>query len=523
MPDCVVSRPKFWPKAILVGAIGAGFACAAWAQYPQPSMRMVSQTPVAAASPAVSAEELRDIAVDAYLYAYPMVLMEATRRASTQVQNSLAGRAPMNQFGHRTTFPEPGATDVGWPSADMLYSSLWYDVSQRPLVIRVPAAGNRYYTLSLLDMWSDEYAARGTRVMGNGEQTFMIVGPHWQGNVPFGTDVVRSPTGVGWLLARIQTGGPAEYGVVNQFQASLTATPAATPVAPPTTATPYRRGAAKPATWPHQFAPGTGHELSGSVPSMTTRSYVTWDTQGSPGQQVASMSPATFFTLFAELLRANPPHDNDNAILHRMQRIGLAGPQPFSYDRLDPVVKQALDDARPMAGRRISDAVSRLGTPMNGWNSVLTGIGTYGTDYLRRAAIAYAGLGATTPEEALYPVTAVDEKGRRLRSNDDYILHFDKGQLPPVNAFWSLTLYNDANGLAPNGAGRYTVRSTDPLKYNADGSLDIYISRDNPGDNRASNWLPTPSQGNFSLSMRLYWPQDLALDGAWAPPPVERD
>lgn len=522
MPYRVASRSKHWSKTLIAVALSAGFACAAWAQSPQPSMRLVSQTPMPAASAAVSAQELEEIAVDAYLYAYPMVLMEATRRASTQVQNSLAGRAPMNQFGHRTAFPEPGATDVGWPSVDMLYSSLWYDVSQQPLLIRVPASGGRYYALSLLDMWSDQFASRGTRVTGNGEQAFMIVGPNWRGNAPFGTDVVRSPTGSGWLIARIQTGGPAEYGAVNQFQASMTATPVATAAPAPAPMAPPRRGAAKPSSWP-QHVPGTGHALTGSVPSMTSTSYVTWEPQGSAGQQVASMSPATFFTLFAELLRTNPPHANDNDILYRMQRIGLAGPQPFSYDRLDPVVRQALEDARTVAGRRIADTVTRLGTPLNGWNTVLSGIGTYGTDYIRRAAIAYAGLGATTPAEALYPVTAVDDDGRRLRSDKDYILHFDKGQLPPVNASWSLTLYDETNNLAPNRVGRYAVRSTDPLKYNADGSLDIYISQDDPGSGKTANWLPSPNQGLFSLNMRLYWPKDLAQDGEWAPPPVERD
>lgn len=524
MPDRIPARHRPWSTTLLAGALSAGFACAAWAQSPQPSMRLVSQTPVAAASAPVSAEELRDIAIDAYLYAYPMVLMEATRRASTQVQSALAGRAPMNQFGHRTAFPQPGASDVAWPSADMLYSSLWYDVSNQPLLIRVPASGGRYYALSLLDMWSDEFASRGTRVTGDAEQSFLLVGPHWQGHAPVGAEVVRSPTGTGWLIARIQTGGPAEYGAVNQFQAGMTATPIMMPAPVPTPVTPQRRGAAKPSAWPQPYAStGDTQTVTGMpTPSFTSTSYVNWDPQGSPGEQVATMPPATFFTLFAELLRTNPPHQNDNAILTRMQRIGLIGPQ-FSYDRLDPVVKQALEDARPLAGRRIADSVTRLGTPTNGWNTVLSGIGTYGTDYARRAAVAYAGLGATTPEEALYPVTAIDEKGELLRGDKDYKLRFDKAQLPPVNASWSLTLYNSANGLQPNDAGRYTIRSTDPLKYNADGSLDIYLSADEPKSEWAANWLPTPKAGNYTLNMRLYWPKDLALDGAWAPPPVLRD
>ncbi|HYG45856.1 MAG TPA: DUF1214 domain-containing protein, partial [Bordetella sp.] len=156
-------------------------------------------------------------------------------------------------------------------------------------------------------------------------------------------------------------------------------------------------------------------------------------------------------------------------------------------------------------------------------NTVLTGIGTYGTDYTRRAAIAYAGLGATTPHDALYPVTTVDDDGDALRSDEEYVLHFDKGQLPPANAAWSLILYNADRNLAPNRIGRYALRSTDPLQYNADGSLDIYIQRDDPGPRKAANWLPAPDRGNFMLNMRLYWPRDIALDGNWAPPPVRED
>jgi hypothetical protein len=168
--------------------------------------------------------------------------------------------------------------------------------------------------------------------------------------------------------------------------------------------------------------------------------------------------------------------------------------------------------------------VSRLGTPLNGWNTVLSGIGTYGTDYGRRAAIAYAGLGAPTPEDVLYPVTGSDSKGRMLDSSEDYVLHFDKGQLPPANAFWSLHVYNGQYGFADNPANRYVLRSTDGLKYNADGSLDIYIQRRDPGERKRPNWLATPSADEpFLLSMRLYWPQDTALDGQWAPPPVKED
>ena len=193
---------------------------------------------------------------------------------------------------------------------------------------------------------------------------------------------------------------------------------------------------------------------------------------GTPSEQAAALDAASFFALFFDTLRNNPPHANDGPMLDRMRRIGLDDRRPFNFGRLSPEVQQALADAQPLAGRRIADGVTRLGTPLNGWNTVLSGIGTYGTDYTRRASIAYAGLGAPTPEDVLYPVTVADSKGRTLNSDEDYVLHFEKGQLPPANAFWSLHVYNSQHGFAANPANRY-VRSTDGLKYNADGSLDV--------------------------------------------------
>jgi hypothetical protein len=287
-----------------------------------------------------------------------------------------------------------------------------------------------------------------------------------------------------------------------------------------TAATPPMRGRAPASAYP-QTGSGVGSAPIGSDLPMPTPVNLP---EGTPAEQAASMDAASFFTVFFDVLRNNPAHANDTPIIDRMRRIGLDSRQPFSYGRLSPAVQQALADAQPLAGRRIADGVSRLGTPINGWNTVLSGIGTYGTDYARRASIAYAGLGAPTPEDVLYPVTVSDSKGRALNSNEDYVLHFDKGQLPPANAFWSLQVYNDKHGFADNPANRYALRSTDQLKYNSDGSLDIYIQRRDPGEKKRSNWLSTPAtDGPFLLSMRLYWPQDTALDGLWAPPPVKED
>eukprot|EP00887_Chlorella_sp_A99_P004489 scaffold43.g4489.t1 len=236
------------------------------------------------------------------------------------------------------------------------------------------------------------------------------------------------------------------------------------------------------------------------------------------------MDAATYFTLFANLLRTNPPHANDYPILERMRRIGLGTPSfaSFAFNRLDPRVQQVLAEAAPEAGRRIADNVNRLGIVSNGWRMMLHGIGTYGADYPRRAAVAYLGLGASTPEDVIYPVTYSDAKGRSLEGSYKYVLHFDKAQLPPTNAYWSLVLYDAHQRFAQNDVNRYSLTSTDALKYNADGSLDIYIQRRSPSDDKVANWLPTPKDGGFVLNMRVYWPKALALDGLWAPPPVRR-
>jgi hypothetical protein len=487
------SHPGKWRLATLACAAGLSFAAAA--QSPTPTMRLISETPypaTAAAASAVSGQELHDIAVDAYVYAYPIVLMELTRRNATNVSSPMDGKAPMNQFGHKTAFPDARTPDARWPSTDTLYSSLWYDVSAEPLIVRVPDAGNRYTIFSLMDMWTDVYASRGTRTNGNRPQAFAVVGPYWRGTVPAGVDVVRSPTSTGWLLGYVQTGGVADYGNVNQFQAGLTTSP-------------YSQ-LGKP------FVLSGGGTVNPSV-----------NTQMPPAEQIVGMDAATFFGIFAGTMRNNPPHANDYPMLDRLRRIGLGTTRPLVFTQLDPAVQQALVQAGPEAGRRIADYVGQLGTGMNGWNTVSQGIGTYGTNYLRRAAIAYAGLGAGVPEDVMYPVTLVDSEGDRLVGKEDYVLHFDKGQLPPVNALWSVILYGETQTFVDNPANKYAISSTDQLKYNADGSLDIYIRHKAPSREKQSNWLPAPAEGPFMLNMRLYWPKSTALDGNWAPPPVVED
>lgn len=518
---------KTWSAVVLAGAFGLTAVYAAHAQ-PTPTLRLVSETPVAqgtgqpvqyAPVDALSGQELREIAVDAYVYAYPLVLQEVTRRIATSTTGD--GRAPVNQWGHTTAFPTHETPHAAWPSQDMLYSNLWFDVSREPLLVKLPDAGGRYYFAPLFDAWSDQFAVRGPRTTGGGEQTFAIVGPEWHGTLPGGVDIVRSPTATGWMSVRVQANGAQDIANVQQFQAGLSATPLSQSAAT------ARPGAPVPAGWSAQAPAGAANSAWSAPPAPPApqgSQQPVWDTKTPPAEQVARMDASTFFTLYAESARVNPPHPNDYPILDRLRRIGIDARGAVPFANLHPQVQQALIEAAPLAGERIREALLRAGTGYNGWRTVLRGIGTYGADYTQRAAIAYAGLGANTIEDAIYPIALLDEEGEFLSGEEDYVIHFRKEDLPPVNAFWSINLYGAHGGFVPNEAGRYAVSSRDPLVYNDDGSLDIYISHDEPrGERRRANWLPAPEEGPFTLNMRLYWPQADALDAKWWPPLVLRD
>jgi hypothetical protein len=396
----------------------------------------------------------------------------------------------MNQFDHRRAFPGANFTAVVRPNADTLYSILWFDVSSEPLVIDVPDSEGRYYLLQMMDMWSDTFDVPGTRTTGNEAQTLLLAGPDWQGEIPKGALLIRSPTPRGWIIGRAQTNGPADYAAVHRFQNGLKASPLSLvgkPYAPPKVA----------------LEPG-------------------WDVRTPPVVLVDRMSAADYFALFAELMKQNPPHANDYPMLHRMARIGLEPGKSFSMTSLPAELQQAVQNAVAPAQAIIKRGLLSGGTRQNGWRTNLTGIGTYGTDYRARASIAFAGLGANPIEDATYPIAQTDADGQPLSSDNRYVLHFSKEQLPPVRAFWSLTMYDQRQFFAANPINRHAIGDRDPLEFNADGSLDLYIQRTSPGADKEANWLPAPASGPFSMNLRLYWPEPAALNGTWSPPPIKK-
>lgn len=459
-------------KQVLFTVLCAGLSLFASSSYAQQS---------------VSGDEAREIARDAYVYAYPLVMMEVGREVATNVPAPVGLLAPTNQFAHARAFPDAKFTLVVRPNADTLYSSLIYDVSKEPLIITVPDSGGRYYLLPLVDFWTDVFAVVGKRTTGTGPITFAIVGPKWHGVLPAGVTAYRSPTAQGWIGGRTQTNGKADYEAVHQFQAGIKAVPLndyGKPYTPPA-------GVVN----PHQ-------DMS------------------APVNQVEKMDAATYFALFAKLMKENPPHQNDNPILDRMKRIGIEPGKDFSLSSAPPMIQEALNAARSEAQSQIKAAWQTAGVLHDGWRTNLTAIGTYGADYLHRAGVAYGAIGANVVEDAIYPTSFADSDGRPFDSSKRYVLHFDKDNIPPGRAFWSLTMYDSRQLFADNAIGRYAIGDRDHLKFNSDGSLDIYIQRESPGKALESNWLPAPAAGPFTMNLRLYWPELEAANGTWTPPGV---
>jgi hypothetical protein len=439
----------------------------------------------ALASPEGEDRDIEDMGIQAYVYAYPMVLMEITRRVSTNVESPRGAFAPMNQLAHLRAFPDHTFREVVRPNVDTLYSILWFDVTDEPVVLSLPDTGRRYYMMPLLDMWTDVFAAPGSRTTGNDAEHFAIIGPDWEGTLPEGVEPIHSPTGMGWMIGRTLTNGVSDYASVHRIQDAMKVTPLG--------------------QWGRDYTPPPGKVVD------------SWDMQTPPPAQVERMSAEEFFELFAGLLADNPPHEMDWNKVKLLERIGIVPGEEFEFSSLPSSTRQALERAKANALDTIE--TKQAGESIDGWDMAREMMGTYGTSYLQRAYIARIGLGANLPGDAVYPMATVDAEGLPFDGHYRYVLRFDEP--PPVNGFWSLTLYDADGYLADNPIARYAIGDRDELEIKDDGSIELYIQHQSPGEERESNWLPAP-QGEFNLVLRLYQPQRDVLIGKWNPPGVRR-
>ena len=441
---------------------------------------------------AMTDDQIIAIATKAYTFGYPLVLMDYSRRVGTNVEApTAAASAPMNQVGHFRRFPDDTFTGVVKPNVDTYYSIAWFDLKKEPMVLSVPAT-ERYYLLPLLDAYTNVFTVLGPRTTGKTAQHFLLAGPDWMGDMPKEMTLIKSPTNMAWMLGRTQVNSPQDGAtVVKKVQDGYTLVPLS--------------------SFGQAYTPPKG------VVSEVNKEIV-------PVEDVRKLSIENFFTLFAQLMANNPPAAADSAMLKEMASIGIVPGQPFSSQAFSQQVKDKLSlipAERHSAWQSVADK-SNPETLKNGWLILNQGMGSYGTNYDLRALIAYLGLGANLPEDAIYPSTSVDSDGNPLTGTENYVLHFGKYEIPPVNAFWSLTAYDKRNLLVANPINRFSVGDRNKLKYNMDGSLDIYIRNTSPGKDKEANWLPSPKEGPLYLTLRLYWPKEEALTGIWTPPAVRK-
>lgn len=435
-----------------------------------------------------SAEELTRIAADAYLFGFPIVLMEVTRQITTNVPaGRRPGFGPMNLFTHMQAFPPGDFKEVVRPNFDTLYSTLWFDLRDEPIVISVPDTAGRYYMLPFMDMWSDVFALVGRRTTGTAAGNYALVGPGWSGTLPDAVERIDAPTSIGWVIGRTQTNGPADYAAVHEVQAGFVATPLS--------------------AWPGTPVVPT------SVPDDSV------DMATAPVDQVLALSGVEFLRHTAELMMQHPPHLVDQPLVARMRRLGLVAGEAFDVDALDADVRDAIETGAVSAKARM-ERMAAMHPVVDGWSQPTFTMGVYGTDYWRRAVVAKIGLGANLVEDAIYPVLFHDADGNTPVGETDYVLHFAADALPPVDAFWSVTMYDGDGFPVLNDLDRYALGDRDPLVYNNDGSLDLYLQHADPGDERRANWLPAPT-GPLGVTMRLYDPRPEVLDGTWTPPPLK--
>ncbi len=413
--------------------------------------------------------------------------MDLSRKQFTNGTDDFKG--PMNTFVNVPAYPPADFKGVVRSNFDTLYSVSWLDMTKEPLVISAPDTDGRYYLLPMLDMWTDVFASPGWRTTGTKAGNFLVTPPGWKGTVPDGMTRIDAPTPYVWLIGRTKTDGPPDYDAVRKIQAGYKVT--------------LLSEFGKPAK-PVEF------KLDPSVDMKTP-----------PKVQVDTMAGGKYFAYAAELLKLHPPHITDEPIIARMKKIGIEVGKSFDISKLDPAVQKAVEGAPQDGQKLMAWKLPTLARVSNGWSMNTDTVGVYGNYYLKRAILSQQGLGANVVEDAIYPLNLADESGKPLDGANKYTITFEKGAAPPVNAFWSITLYDQEGFQVGNVLNRFAISSWMPFKYNSDGSLDLYFQNDNPGKDMEANWLPAP-KGPFNLTMRLYAPKSEALTGKWNPPPVTK-
>jgi hypothetical protein len=446
------------------------------------------------------------VATDAYVFGYPLVLADLTRAWMTAVAapDPLGMRAPLNRFVHARGFPRANTGAAG-SHADTLRSSAWLDVGEAPVLLTVPETHGRFYALTLVDLWTNVFAAVGPRTTGTERGIYAIGGPRWvAGPLPADAHPIAAPTRLIRIAGLTEVDGAAGFAAAHALQDGYRLVPLGGRDAghqPP----PVAAGRAWPLT-AGRAPPAGAERLSGATP---------------PLRRLERMDARTFFSTLNRLMHDNPPRLEDRPMVERMRKLGLLLENEDDWRQLDRDVRAAVEHGVETGFERIIAAAGAPpGDPVGSWRLRFRR-GDFGTDYLGRAGAACAGLDAGQTADEVPALVRVDREGRALSGHHRYLLRFAPGAAPPVQGFWTLTTYHGDQALVDNPVDRYSIGDWNGLTLDPDGALPIHVQHARPAARLRSNWLPAPP-GPFNLLLRLIWPEQVVLDRRWTPPEVVR-
>ena len=473
-------------RSLALAALAAALFVTACDKPPPPPPAPAQVAPPKPAAPTVN-EEMKRLAAEVYVYAFPLVVTDVTRQVDL-------AQTPPNTFHHRRTLAEVAASNAPNPNADFLYSQAWLDLSKEPVVLSIPDTRNHYYLIALLDAWTNVAGSFGKRTINADKIDLAIVGPRWKGTLPGGVSEVKSPTELAWLFGRVRPSDRNDLAAAVKIQDQLHIAPLS------------------------QFGKRGGGKAKPGAASPTAAV----DTKTEPRDQVTAMDAATYFTRVAMLLPGNPPAKEDAPMVEKMKKLGIAAGQPFDMAKLDPLNATSVTEGAKSARDQIVMAGKGPGSAdvRNGWR-IDRDIGRWGVDYGKRAVSAWRGIGVNAPEDAIFMQAVFDGDGHRLDGSGRYVLHLDKGT-PPADGFWSVSVYDANQHFVANPANRHNLGSGDALRTNPDGSVDLYIQNAAPGKDGDANWLPAPKSGPFTVMLRVYWPKQEVIDGRWNPPGIRK-
>ena len=460
------------------------------------------------------------IGLQAYVYGLPLYTMQETMEKMTSGKSKRPGSAPLGIFGHATRLIGPHDTFIVTPNNDTLYSSAWINVAKEPYVLHIPEIKNRYYSFCLLDSWTNVFSILGSRTRGAMEGNYLIVDKDWKGSMPDKVEKIVAPTNLVWILVRTLVTDASDVKNVIALQKQFGLTPLSMYLK-------TGKFEVVPATLEERYNTGSEIPKSEIPKSEIPKSEIPKDLK--------------FFDRLGHYLKGTPPLPDEKALVSWFKEVGIT-PYGLTLDKIDQATTIGLASSIKTAQEVINAYIKDNGVVKNGWSFFLIPQG-YGEQFLMRAAVTYKGFAALPSEEALYMMAEKDVKGEKLLGKHNYMIHFDKANLPPVNAFWSITMYDEKTfNLVKNSINRYSIGDrTKGIHYNEDGSLDIYIQHEKPGapddkpyvqhekpgtydrkpEERESNWLPAP-RGDFYLILRLYNPKKSVFELTWEPPLIQK-